>query len=1205
MKITNTFVGGKMNVDVDQRLLPKGQYFKGLNIEVLNPDNSSDTSNYGDAGILRNCLGNLQPVSTAGVALTVTNTAGGALASARCIGVCKDDASNSIFWLITSTAEDIVVQYTDNPNIIPSGGSGLGSCGAISYVLRAPKPQVDTRYLGFSTNYPVNGINFLDGYLMWTDNNQHPRMVHVATMTARTKQAGGTLPTNYIWDEDDITVIVKPPLVAPTITMSNNGTDSNYIKDRFLYFSCRFKYLNGSWSAMSPFSRVAFTPNPFVFSNGVSDAMLNINNVVNITVPTGIALVTDIQILFKDSEFPNIYIIETINKANPVIGQPITNNSTWTYPAFDNSKTYATLPSSELTRLFDNVPLKALTQDIVGSRLMYGQYTQFYDLLTTSGSKLVPNFVVGSASFPFSNGNTYEPSFKTNMDYQIAFIYLDDYGRMTTPLTCPTNSVHISAANSGKRNEIGIVIKHFPPAFATKYRLAIKQNRELYYNVFPLLVYNGDDSFTYFQLNSSDVNKVLANDTFLIKCDYDGITNATEEYQVLEVVDKQTDAITTGSPAGLYIKTNKFIQNVIAPSSYLANYVNIAGNLSIGGANTSFSTSWIAFNGNGTNPASSPVIYYPAIGASQKMNPLTSIAYFFTAYSSRDLRYIIEYAGMNGSNQHTFNYRLFDNSFYINGITPVPFRTSANVPIAAAIYDANGTTLIGNLYFYSNAPANTGDTWRLNLYSQVSNTVITGKTVAGVKINPIAVVATGQNAIYNSPQITAGTKIGIGKISDSYGTSLSTLSSAYGGVTPPQVFVSNDTYTDIQEWFWESGEYLNFIQNDYLGNPIGYNNVFFRYGFCNLYSMFPQTNRVTLQPASVGATNTEYISMMIGSSKLPNIIAQSNQMWQIELSQFYISYTSALFCLEVYPKQQVKTPVFHECTEDLAIITSGNKKFHGGNYTNQTSLLWGIVALNYSGTLTTSPNESFNCWSYDNGIESNRVREAYNQPTLEWSPRVSVPIDDYGQQTVLGLTYSGVYKFDTNVNNLNVFNLSLGNYKYLDKSFGKVQKIKARDTDIVIFQQDKISKVLYGKNLLSDSTGGGQVSSIPEVLGTQIAYEGEYGISNDPMSFAQYGDDMWCSDVQRGAVIRLNNQGLFDVTKFGMKSFFNTAFKISPNTLKIGSIDPYYKRYIFSDTLLTITGANGGNSSQVVNNTNMIMPNAYATTITEPIILTT
>jgi hypothetical protein len=108
--------------------------------------------------------------------------------------------------------------------------------------------------------------------------------------------------------------------------------------------------------------------------------------------------------------------------------------------------------------------------------------------------------------------------------------------------------------------------------------------------------------------------------------------------------------------------------------------------------------------------------------------------------------------------------------------------------------------------------------------------------------------------------------------------------------------------------------------------------------------------------------------------------------------------------------------------------------------------------------------------------------------------------------------------------------------------------------------------VLFGKNLLSDSTGGGQVASIPEVLGTQIAYQGEFGISNNPESFAQWDDNMFFTDSQRGAVLRLGNDGLFEISSNGMKAFFNTSFKSQPDTLKIGVFDPYYKRYILSET---------------------------------------
>ena len=51
--------------------------------------------------------------------------------------------------------------------------------------------------------------------------------------------------------------------------------------------------------------------------------------------------------------------------------------------------------------------------------------------------------------------------------------------------------------------------------------------------------------------------------------------------------------------------------------------------------------------------------------------------------------------------------------------------------------------------------------------------------------------------------------------------------------------------------------------------------------------------------------------------------------------------------------------------------------------------------------------------------------------------------------------------------------------------FGSIQKLHARDTDLLVLQEDKVSRVLYGKNLLSDAVGGGAVTSSPQVLGNQ------------------------------------------------------------------------------------------------------------------------
>ena len=55
-EIKNTFTQGKMNKDLDERLVPNGQYRDGLNIQV-------STSEGSDVGTVQNILGNLNVFS--------------------------------------------------------------------------------------------------------------------------------------------------------------------------------------------------------------------------------------------------------------------------------------------------------------------------------------------------------------------------------------------------------------------------------------------------------------------------------------------------------------------------------------------------------------------------------------------------------------------------------------------------------------------------------------------------------------------------------------------------------------------------------------------------------------------------------------------------------------------------------------------------------------------------------------------------------------------------------------------------------------------------------------------------------------------------------------------------------------------------------------------------------------------------------------
>ena len=198
MPITkNVFIKGKMNKDLDERIVPNGEYRDALNVQISTSDGS-------DIGVMQNVLGNKLAYDSA------INIAGG-----KCIGSVADTENNKIYWFIAGTSVDAIAEYDESTRLV-------------SPVLVSVKtPTVNV--LKFDKSKLITGVNIIDGLLFFTDNNSEPKKINIedckegsedfSTHTKLIKYDG----TEYNFEEKDITVIKCGPTEAPALTIASTN----------------------------------------------------------------------------------------------------------------------------------------------------------------------------------------------------------------------------------------------------------------------------------------------------------------------------------------------------------------------------------------------------------------------------------------------------------------------------------------------------------------------------------------------------------------------------------------------------------------------------------------------------------------------------------------------------------------------------------------------------------------------------------------------------------------------------------------------------------------------------------------------------------------------------------------------------------------------------------------------------------------------
>jgi hypothetical protein len=203
-------------------------------------------------------------------------------------------------------------------------------------------------------------------------------------------------------------------------------------------------------------------------------------------------------------------------------------------------------------------------------------------------------------------------------------------------------------------------------------------------------------------------------------------------------------------------------------------------------------------------------------------------------------------------------------------------------------------------------------------------------------------------------------------------------------------------------------------------------------------------------------------------------------------------------------------------------------------------------------------------------IEESRIRGGYNNTNVDYGVKAYLVEDEPNSSVRFNsMIYSGIFNSRTGINSTNEFSVGTDITKSADPINGSIQKLYAEDTALLIFQQDKISRAPIDKDVIYNAEGGGSLTASNMVIGDIIPYAGEYGISNNPESFAVYGYRKYFTDKNRNAVLRLSRDGMTEISQYGMIDYFRDQFGILDTQTygkgkAIGAYDIYNKQYVLS-----------------------------------------
>lgn len=1037
---------------------------------------------------------------------------------AKCIGVGTNPSKSKVYGFIKASLYDYIVEY---------------DCD--TFLSQVVLQSTTGTRLNFKTGERILNVDIIvDGegngdLLLWSGDSNPPRVGNIERM--KTWGLDG-------FTAEEIMLIKAPPTYSPVVTQINTLQDvENYLEDKFISFAYRYRYKDGYYSAFSSWQEYSFTPGKFELDFGTFEnkGMLNIFNACNISFNVGPREVDVIDLLYKESNSSTVYRIDKYKKNE----EGWADNSIQTIQ-FDNSKVYDVLPDDQYFRSYDNVPENAIAQTTAGNRVMFANYRENKNLIDEDGNKVIPDYTLSLITNEFVSNNVvvtpqnsvspFDASVITNGKLQFDFtgtsltqgavLYMilnikgvkvppdgDDLFENTYNFILDKDYANIQALVADTANGFKTNLEDYFSEYLRNTSLQIPLSTVMPYtfNGFQVSIVSTNVisinlPTVRFEINNSPDPNTFVNEYF---------SNVVSVGSVEALGSKKSMKSYRSYEIGLIYRDEQVRKTTVLTSANNTIFVPLKNSVTQNIINVNI-------------PATQkPPVWAKTYKFVIKENRSTYEEVYASQFYKDGIYRWVRLDGVNRNKVKEGDLLLVkkDVFSYLSNVVKTKVIEVKDQPsdFITDNKDNEGNLIVeqAGLYMKIRPEGFSIDYGEDEFKYSEDNTAAKNDRPFSYLGGDIFSAPTSTPGTFTDVPIPQGSELTINLHSDYHRDS---ERNDYN-----KTFIVNDNYNNFEDYY--NAELAGIVFQGTSGGIFNKSIVKGTFSF-----LVPGVRVFT--PSPTGQFYLRIEGTAAGNGTTRRGFLDANLLLR-SISGFFVFETLGA---------ETNNDIFYE-TPDIFNVINGEHQFENHLLT-----------------------KTFNCYVQGNGAESHQIRDAWNEKyiSIDFSP-TAISEDEFKQvNRFADITYSGIYNSNTNLNKLNEFNLYLANYKDdIEKKYGPIYKIKGMESNLQVFQEDKDSQVFYGKNILFNADGTTNLSQISDVLGIQDPYLGEYGISVHPDSFDSYAGTVYHSDVKRGVWLKKTNNGLFEISSQGMRSYFKKLFRDN----KINHINSKYDQY--NDILYT------------------------------------